>query len=1448
MDDIDSGDIDVEEFAEEEEFGTAEMADRDFNDEPEIPSQKSVAKVMSAVNFDGTLKKIIRARRSDFVHNIIHLDGKKFDFRGRDYLRPVYDRDDRQVLLKTARQVEKCSDINSLVTQASGREIKVSELFRGDKIVGMDSLGRPEVVEVVNSSPNGLRQCKKIKTRLGSELVVTLNHPLRMLTEWCTAEDLKEGDKIASLRSQGVFGEVERSWAGLLGLQLGDGHFTQASSLGLTKGCEEVKEWIRSNFSKNGFSYNDDYVDHRSGSTKFRVSLCSEWATILRSLDLYDKRAHEKSMPPEVFYWGKGSVIELLRGLWCTDGHCKNVTDSKVDLVYSTTSPVLVRQVGLLLRKFGIITTQRDYQPKGENTHRHYLLRVVTRKSIQSFYDNLGPIPSKPFSIPTRESNSNLDTLPKEIHVLINKARKEKGTYWKRNGLQSKGLRINTAYCPTFEKVKRINEVLEDEALQKIIDADLIWDEIISIEDVGERETWALETSNHTYVSDFLVNHNTTFVGNNLTITSVVQPYNKALYVSPSHTQTRQFSNEKLRPAIEKSPFIAKYFQDSSISTQVFEKGFTNGSFIFLRSAFRSADRTRGISARVLCAFGDTTIFVKGIGQVRIEDSYRYLKGCEVLTWNETTGRAEYDTVKKATKTKVGDRRLLRIENGSGRSVTVTNDHPVLTWRGWVRADEISLKDYILEVQVPFAEKSSFTEDETMFLGCLLGDGCHHDTSQVSFGTTDAEMLKTFTGLADRLGFDYTPYEAERFSELSGKYVKENRIMFYGCPGCTALLEKAGIAGDRIDKKSIPFLNLIDRKCGIRLLEMLIATDGCIHASYKPKNKRSPLSVSVSYVSVSEELSYDFMTLLRMLGATSLKYYSRLPDNGVSVRKQYVTSCRTFSSLRSVLGELRSVPGKMKALKRAKEFLEKYNKGTCKDDITPILGGELRQEIIAHLHANGSSLVKYAKEKGCNLSPKSHLSRKEATIVAADLGRTDLLTKIKKGLYWDIVTSVSEVPSCESTAVYDISMSRNFNFLAKNVIIHNCLDEIQDFIGSEIPVIMECTSHFLDARILMAGTPKSHDNPIEDYWKATTQNEWIVKCQHCGKQNFLDETNIAPTEFYVKGKLPPGPVCAKCAKPIYPHLHGRWVSFRQNSPIQGYRIPQLMVPWICGLSAQWEKLLWKRDNYPFGQFYNEVLGLSYDNASKPVTRDELISCCRDFGLWNPALLNNHIAESKKYHLTAGVDWGEGNDGSEKSPTGKIRSASYTVLTIGAYVNQKVWRPLLIKRYMGKEIDPDYVVKDIARICSTLGVVLCGVDWGHGWGVNNHLVRLIGPKRVVQYQYLPKLKQRLKWDPIGFRYHVLRNFMMSEIFFDIKQQFIEFPRWSEFEPYAKDILSIYSEYVEYRREIRYDHKSSETDDGFHSLLYAKLTSDIFAGKSRRYTFDIEGGVGSNYSLL
>jgi len=395
------------------------------------------------------------------------------------------------------------------------------------------------------------------------------------------------------------------------------------------------------------------------------------------------------------------------------------------------------------------------------------------------------------------------------------------------------------------------------------------------------------------------------------------------------------------------------------------------------------------------------------------------------------------------------------------------------------------------------------------------------------------------------------------------------------------------------------------------------------------------------------------------------------------------------------------------------------------------------------------------------------------------------------------------------------------------------LDEIQDLLISDIPVIMECTSHFEDSTVYMAGTPKSFDNPIEQYWEESTQNEWLVPCG-CGEWNFLDETNILPTEMYTSGKVPPGPVCSKCSKPI-DVTKGKWFSLAPTKMITGYRIPQLMVPWIISTLEQWMKLLWKRDNYPYGQFANEVLGLSYDAASKPITRAHIMKACEPYDLWNPNRLDNAtVTKARRVQLVGGVDWGEGNDGSEKSPSGKLRHASYTVFTVGYYETYKKFKVVLVKRYMGKEIDPDYVVADICRLVMSLGIKVVGADWGHGWGVNNTLIRKLGVNKVMVYQYLPKLKERIKWDKIGIRWQLQRNLVMSELFYDIKSGYVAFPRWEQFEPYAKDILAIYSEYSDYMREIRYDHKTSDPDDFFHSLLLCKQTADIYLNKSRRYT--------------
>lgn len=914
----------------------------------------------------------------------------------------------------------------------------------------------------------------------------------------------------------------------------------------------------------------------------------------------------------------------------------------------------------------------------------------------------------------------------------------------------------------------------------------------------------------------------TTFLANNLTVDSLVINYNKSLYVSPSHTQTRQFSNEKLRPAIEKSPFVKKYFQDHSVSTQVFEKGFTNGSYVFLRSAFRSADRCVVRGTRITLADGSTKL----VENLREGDLLLSTPGGKGLT--KRPCRAVWSNGVKPT---------VRVVLQSGQEVIASENHRWLTNKGIVQSTDLQGK--WVPIPLGFFSPKEPGDETYDLLGMFLGDGCmaqngKYSSYETSFNNNDLEVIAHFEEISRELGLETRRLVREQSDKLNYtvKFEKESHEKV------KKILRDFGVLGKIWSDRFIPECVFGSPDRARRVLRGMFESDGWVTFSSKTKQ------CEVGWVSGSLQLARDVQYCLQGLGVYSTLQIK--PPSGRQKSTSYNIKVRSVEYIKAFSDSVGFISSRKQAILAELLSFTIDNMASVNTSIDV----PAREDVnLALTEAGISDHSLWSQHK---ISWRKNSTVNGERVSLQKVRKIHELTKSSHLLkYLSPDVSWVKIESLETNGlkeVFDLSVEVDEVFSANGVFTHNtrgisarnlALDELQDFLGSEIPVIMECTSHFPDARVLMAGTPKSHDNPIQTYWEETTQNEWLVPCS-CGKWNFLDDANIGPTEHYRNGRLPPGPVCKKCGKPINVRS-GQWMSTSPGKLIEGYRVPQLMVPWIIGLTDQWERLLWKRDNYPIGQLYNEVLGLSYDSASKPITRDEIIEICDSYDLWDGSNLTpTMIAESKKFILTAGVDWGEGNDGSEKSPSGKIRNASYTVLTIGAYINQKQYAVKLIKKYEGREVDPDFVVKDIARICGALGVRLIGVDWGHGWGVNNHLSRLYGGNKVVQFQYLPKLKHRMKWDPIGYRYHLQRNFMMSELFFDMKNGLVRFPRWAQMERFAKDILGIYAEYVEFRREMKYDHKPTDPDDFFHSLHYSKLAADIHLGKSRKYTVDVVQG--------
>jgi len=77
---------------------------------------------------------------------------------------------------------------------------------------------------------------------------------------------------------------------------------------------------------------------------------------------------------------------------------------------------------------------------------------------------------------------------------------------------------------------------------------------------------------------------------------AVSEKFLKQMYVSPTMDQTKIFSNDRVKPFIEGSNFISKYFVDPRLAQNVFTKEFKNGSRLYMRYALHDAEKLRGNS------------------------------------------------------------------------------------------------------------------------------------------------------------------------------------------------------------------------------------------------------------------------------------------------------------------------------------------------------------------------------------------------------------------------------------------------------------------------------------------------------------------------------------------------------------------------------------------------------------------------------------------------------------------------------------------------------------------------------------------------------------------------------------------------------------------------------------------------------------------------------------
>lgn len=381
------------------------------------------------------------------------------------------------------------------------------------------------------------------------------------------------------------------------------------------------------------------------------------------------------------------------------------------------------------------------------------------------------------------------------------------------------------------------------------------------------------------------------------------------------------------------------------------------------------------------------------------------------------------------------------------------------------------------------------------------------------------------------------------------------------------------------------------------------------------------------------------------------------------------------------------------------------------------------------------------------------------------------------------------------------------------------LDEVQDMLWEAMIDAEECLSAAAHPKIMYAGTSKSTITPLEDLWLNSTKKEWLIPCSGCGSYNRPGRKNI--------GKH--GLICSKCGKELNTY-EGFWYSFAdadKEPMVDGYWIPQIIMPIHCCSADKWKRLLEKLETYPDIKFDNEVMGLPNGEGDSPITEEMLRNMCIDTLKMSDEPIRS-IQESYD-GFVAGIDWGGGG----------VMGTSRTTLHIYAYGTSPARYTCVFGRIYD-EGEPSRHVEDIARILLRYNCDAVYGDHGGGNFAMSQLRQLVsGAMQVVPVMY-SEASSPLKWNESGKFFTANRTTVIDEFFADMQRNLIHAYNWEEFRPSAKDILNIRQVYIgeeigKPRRVWR--HSQQAPDDSLHSMVFGWIGCRVITGR-----LDFTGNAG------
>lgn len=381
---------------------------------------------------------------------------------------------------------------------------------------------------------------------------------------------------------------------------------------------------------------------------------------------------------------------------------------------------------------------------------------------------------------------------------------------------------------------------------------------------------------------------------------------------------------------------------------------------------------------------------------------------------------------------------LLKIKLKSGKEIKLTPEHPLLTIKGWVPAKELGIgKRIATPRKVPFFGNKEMPIHEVKLLSYLIAEG--HTKSVVLFSNKDELIVNDFKKALNN--FDYSlklvcesdgQYRVSKKSYktkvISSDFKRDKNGCFVSGTNLVEkrtirkLIERESLFGKLAKEKKLSNdIFRLKKELLSLFLNRLFSCDGSIY--------KSDDSWRISYASSSKKLICQVQSLLLKYGILSkLRNKKNHLNNKIFVSYELVLSSVNVLKFISEIGFF----GKKQEISKDAVLEIKSKIPNTNIDTIP---KEIWENYKPKSWAEIGRKAGYKHPKAMRERTKYPPSR-QTLLQVAEVENHNLFQKLAlSDIFWDEIVSIDFLKG--EFEVFDISVPKNHNFIANDIIVHN---------------------------------------------------------------------------------------------------------------------------------------------------------------------------------------------------------------------------------------------------------------------------------------------------------------------------------------------------------------------------------------------------------------------------